>query len=67
MLKMYVKAKTLLWSLRKDAEGATMIEYSLLIGLITVAMVGSLVVVGAFVADQWSSLTTDASMPAVTG
>lgn len=64
MLKMYVKAKTLLWSLRKDIEGATMIEYSLLIGLITVAMVGSLVVVGSFVTNQWSDLALNPEVAA---
>lgn len=60
MLKLYVKAKTLLWSLRKDTEGATIIEYSLLIGLITVAAVGTVLIMGGWVTTQWNLLATAA-------
>lgn len=56
MLKLYVKAKTLLWSLRKNTEGATIIEYSLLIGLITVAAVATVVIMGGWVSLQWKDL-----------
>lgn len=64
MLKLYVKAKTLLWSLRKDTEGATIIEYSLLIGLITVLAVGTIVAMGGWVFDQWDALDTAVTLPA---
>lgn len=65
MLKLYAKAKTLLWDprgtlrdLKEDTEGATIIEYSLLIGLITVAVVATVVLVGAWVAAKWVALDT---------
>lgn len=65
MLKIYAKAKTLLWSLKDDTEGATIIEYSLLIGLITVVAVGSLFIVGTWIGVQWTGLIADAKMPTV--
>lgn len=43
-------------SLAKNDDGATMIEYSLLIGLITVAMIASLTVIGPWIAQQWQAL-----------
>lgn len=57
MLKIYAKAKTLMWSLKDDIEGATIIEYSLLIGLITVVAVGSIIAMGTWVDLQWTTLT----------
>lgn len=46
MLKLYAKIRTILWDpksllqeLKDNTEGATIIEYSLLIGLITVMAV----------------------------
>lgn len=58
MLKRIAKTQAHLRSLRDDTEGATMIEYSLLIGLITVAMIVSLVFVGGWVTTQWQNLVT---------
>lgn len=41
---------------RKEEDGASLIEYSLLIGLITVAAVASILVIGPWVAAQWAAL-----------
>lgn len=43
---------------RRDEEGASLIEYSLLIGLITVAAVASIALMGPWVAQQWSALVS---------
>jgi pilus assembly protein Flp/PilA len=40
----------------KDESGAALVEYSLLIGLITVAVVATIVIVGGWVALQWTEL-----------
>lgn len=58
MLKLYAKTKTLLWRLRGDSEGATIIEYSLLIGLISVAVVATVGTMGLWVSGEWTSLLT---------
>ena len=40
----------------KNESGASLVEYSLLIGLITVAVVATIVLVGGWVALQWNNL-----------
>ena len=51
---------TRLWgflaNLSKDEKGATMIEYSILIGLITALVISLIVAVGGFVSGAWTSL-----------
>ena len=42
--------------LRKEQEGATMIEYSILIGIITVVAIAFISQMGTWVALQWSTL-----------
>jgi pilus assembly protein Flp/PilA len=52
---------TKLWGflarLRKDEKGATMIEYSILIGIITAATIGFILTMGDYVVSQWTALT----------
>ena len=47
--------------LRKNEKGATMIEYSILIGIITVVAIGFIGLMGTYVQDQWSQLVTATS------
>jgi len=47
--------------LRKDEKGATMIEYSILIGIITVLAIVSITTMGEYVALQWSQLVAATS------
>ena len=47
--------------LAKDDSGASLIEYSILIGLITVAVIAIISGVGSWVVSQWSGLS--ASLP----
>ena len=42
----------------RDESGATLIEYSLLIGLITVLAVFAVTAVGVWVNGQWETLQT---------
>lgn len=41
---------------RDDEDGAAMIEYSVLIGIITVATIGAIIFVGGWVTGQWEAL-----------
>lgn len=65
LLKAYVKtgmvvnaAKARLQQLRDDESGASLIEYSLLIGLISVVIVGAIVTIGTTLNGKWTSLNT---------
>ena len=40
----------------KDEEGATLVEYGLLVGLLSIVAVGSIVLVGKFVNGAWKRL-----------
>ncbi len=48
--------KELLASFHKDESGATMIEYSLLIGLITALVVAAVIAIGGWAGAQWNAL-----------
>jgi pilus assembly protein Flp/PilA len=60
VLKTYFAAKTKIEGLKdrlsKDESGAALIEYSILIGLITAAAVTAVGVIGGWVTDQWTTL-----------
>ena len=60
MLKTYIAAKTRLDNLKDrlagDESGAALIEYSILIGLITVAAIAAIIAVGVTVAAKWNAL-----------
>lgn len=47
----------------KNESGAALVEYSLLIGLITVAVVATIVLVGGWVSDQWVNLNAAVTAP----
>jgi len=47
--------------LRKDEKGATMIEYSILIGIITIGAIVSIGLMGEYVASQWAALESAAN------
>ena len=44
--------------LRKEEDGATLIEYSILIGLLTVAVIALVLAVGGWISEKWSSLNS---------
>jgi len=41
---------------RQDEDGAAMVEYSILIGLITAAVIGLIIAVGAWIGVKWTAL-----------
>ena len=41
----------------EDEQGVTMLEYTILIGIITVAVILAVVFAGSWVASQWGALT----------
>jgi pilus assembly protein Flp/PilA len=45
-----------------DEEGAALIEYTVLLGIMLVAVIALIVAVGGWVSSQWSSL--NAALPA---
>jgi pilus assembly protein Flp/PilA len=46
---------------RDDQDGAAMIEYTVLLGIITVAVIATIILVGAWVSGQW--VTLEAALP----
>jgi len=56
MNQLIAKAHVALNSFKKNESGASLIEYSLLIGLITVGVVLTVVAVGQWVGAQWTAL-----------
>ena len=59
MNHLIAKAQVALNSFKKDESGASLVEYSLLIGLITVGVVALVIAVGGWVGTQWTNLATD--------
>jgi len=59
MLKLYVKSKLAIADLKKNIEGASLIEYSLLIGLITAAVIALILAIGGKVNGAWSNLNSN--------
>jgi len=54
---MIKSAKTFASRFWKDESGATMIEYSVLIALITAAVVGTITLVGTDILARWTGLS----------
>ena len=52
------KAKAGLMAIRDDESGATMIEYSVLIGLLTAALVLAITLVSGYLPVAWQALCT---------
>jgi pilus assembly protein Flp/PilA len=61
MNKLIAKAQVALQSFKKNESGAALVEYSLLIGLITVAVVGTVILVATWISGQWVAL--EAALP----
>ena len=56
MNKLLAKAQVALKSFKKDESGASLVEYSLLIGLIAAAVVVTVGLVGTWISGQWTDL-----------
>ena len=51
-------AWNLIKKLRRDEDGAALIEYTVLLGILVVAVVATIVAVGGWVNGQWTALNT---------
>jgi len=60
------KLMTMTRQFRDDENGAAMVEYSILIGIITAATIAFIIGVGAYVTGAWTTLCTDLNKTAVT-
>ncbi|HET6467953.1 MAG TPA: Flp family type IVb pilin [Geminicoccaceae bacterium] len=50
------KLKTLLTAVRDDESGAAMVEYTILLGMMVVAVIAAVIFVGGWVGTQWTTL-----------
>lgn len=57
--------RSLFTRLRKDEKGATMIEYSILVGIITAVTIGFIIGMGDFVKSAWSTLCTNVNLTSI--
>jgi pilus assembly protein Flp/PilA len=51
------KALTVLNQFRNDEDGAALIEYTVLLGLMLVAVVATIGLVGTWISGQWTTLS----------
>jgi len=51
------KALELVRGLRRDEEGAALIEYTVLLGIMLVAVIVSIIFVGGWLGGKWTALT----------
>jgi pilus assembly protein Flp/PilA len=52
------KALELFRGLGRNEEGAALIEYTVLLGIMLVAVIATIVLVGAWISGQWTTLQT---------
>ena len=52
------KAFELVRKLRKDVEGAALIEYTVLLGVMLVAVIAMIIFAGEWVSGKWSALSS---------
>jgi pilus assembly protein Flp/PilA len=57
-MRIVLRAKKAAISLWNDESGASLLEYSILIGLIAAGAVVSIGKIGVWVGDQWTALQT---------
>ncbi len=50
------KTLTVLNQFRKDEDGAALIEYSVLLGIMLVATIATIIAVGGWISGKWTTL-----------
>lgn len=66
MLKFIVKFQTLMADIKEKTDGATIVEYSTLIGLLTVALIALLGAISTWMGGAWSALCNAVTTTAAT-
>ena len=56
-----VKAWRELRLLTKDEEGAALIEYTVLLGILVVAVIATIIAVGGWINNKWTALNAQLS------
>jgi pilus assembly protein Flp/PilA len=51
-------ALTVLNNLKKDEDGAALIEYTVLLGILLVAVIATIGLVGTWINNKWTALNT---------
>ncbi|RWO96319.1 Flp family type IVb pilin [Mesorhizobium sp.] len=59
------KLMTMTRQFRDDENGAAMVEYSILIGIITAAVITLIIAVGAYVTGAWTALCDNLNTTAI--
>jgi pilus assembly protein Flp/PilA len=71
VLKTYIAVKTRILDLKdrftNDVSGASLVEYSVLVGLITIGTVALITTVGESVTTIWTNLDTNMATAAAAG
>ena len=52
------KLTNLIGRLRRDEDGAALIEYTVLLGIMIVAVIATIVAVGGWINGKWTALNT---------
>ena len=52
------KVTSLIARLRRDEDGAALIEYTVLLGIMVVAVIATIIAVGGWINGQWTALNT---------
>jgi pilus assembly protein Flp/PilA len=58
---MLVKAKSLITRLCKDEDGAALVEYTVLLGILLVGVIVTIGLVGTWISGKWTAL--NAALP----
>jgi pilus assembly protein Flp/PilA len=57
-LSVLSKLKPSLNRFKKDEDGAALIEYTVLLGILLIAVIAVIVAVGGWISGEWSALNT---------
>ena len=50
--------KTVVTEFKKDEEGAALVEYTVLLGILLVAVIALIAFIGGWISSQWSALSS---------
>jgi pilus assembly protein Flp/PilA len=57
-LSILSKLKPILNRFKKDEDGAALIEYTVLLGILLIAVIAIIVAVGGWISSEWTALNT---------
>jgi pilus assembly protein Flp/PilA len=57
-LSVFDRLTTVVTEFTKDEEGATLVEYTVLLGILLIAVIALIAYIGGWISGQWSALST---------